>query len=178
MKQSIVFAVASLFIFEAASAAQANSHDTYGRAGFSTISPLQWYTISTPSFPQTTPLSNNRNKGFAEGDLDLSPTGLTIGEEGDYWVEITTVLQNPTPDSSLRVLTFLVVNETLNPAAEITGGVAVVNSGSVETIHGTGILRNLQEGDTLSIVAANGSNTPDAKPVTVSAWAITLHKLN
>ena len=87
---------------------------TFGVSGRGNAGPDQWYTIETNSYPQTTPLSINRNLGDSEGALYLSPTGFTVGEEGDYLVTISAVLQNPNEESIFLILQYF-REESANP---------------------------------------------------------------
>lgn len=148
---------------------------TFGSAGFGVTDPNLWYTISTNSYPEVTPLSQQRNKGLSEGGAYLSPTGFTIGEEGNYWVEITVILQNPGTEA-LLIPFFLVENETFDGDNPQLGGVVTLPSQYITSAHGTGILQNVAPGTRLSIVATNGGY-PFPQDITVAGWGISLHKL-
>lgn len=148
----------------------------FGSAGFSG-GPTDWFTIETNSYPDVTPLSLNRNRGFKEGRLYLSPTGVTVGEDGNYWVDVVAILQNPTPDTTFLVPVYLVRDEVFDPAdPNPMGGVVTLQPDIINTMNGSGILKNVSAGTRLSLVATN-SGHPDPLPVTVVAWAITLYKL-
>lgn len=148
----------------------------YGSAGFSVTDPNLWYTITTHSYPEMTPLSEQRNHGLQEGGVYLSPTGFTIGEEGDYWVNITAVLVNP-GDESILVPVFLVQDETFDPDSDSqVGGVVTLAPGVITTMQGTGILQDIYPGTRLSLVATNGGD-PFPQDVTVVGWFISLFKL-
>ena len=149
----------------------------FGVSGRGNAGPDQWYTIETNSYPVTTPLSLNRNVGDSEGALYLSPTGFTVGAEGDYLVTISAVLQNPSEESIFLIPVFLVLDEVFNPEDPLqVGGVVTLPSDEINTLQGTGIIRNVPAGTRLSLVATNsGYETPI--PVTVAAWSITAVKL-
>lgn len=147
--------------------------------GTSTFSgtPDIWYNIDTNSYPETVFLSKNRNRGLSEGGVYLSPTGFTIGEAGNYWVTITAILQNPTEDSTVLIPVFLVIDEVLNPDdVSPIGGVVTLESGKINTLQGTGILKNVTPGTRLSLVATN-AGYPFPVPVTVVSWSISLTKM-
>lgn len=148
---------------------------TFGTAGFGVTDPSLWYTITTNSYPEVTLLSQKRNKGLEEGGVYLSPTGFTIGEEGNYWVEITVILQNPGTDP-LLIPFFLVENETFDGDNPQIGGVVTLSPEFITSAHGTGILKNVAPGTRLSIVATNGGY-PFPKDITVAGWSISLFKL-
>lgn len=147
----------------------------YGSAGFGVTDPSFWYTITTQSYPEAVPLSQGRNKGLAEGDIYLSPAGFTVGEKGSYWISITAILQNPGVDSIL-IPVFLAQNETFNEENPEVGGVVVLDPGAISSLHGTGIVKDIEPGTRLSLVATNGGN-PLPQDVTVIGWGISLFKL-
>jgi hypothetical protein len=147
--------------------------------GTATLSPDRdlWYTIDVNSYPETTPLSLNRNKGLSEGGVYLSPTGFTIGEVGNYWVSITAILQNPTEDSIL-IPVYLVANETLDPDdVSPIGGIVTLDAGKINSVEGTGILKNVTPGTRLSLVATHACCSTSPVPVTVISWSISLFKM-
>lgn len=147
----------------------------FGNAGFGVTDPSLWYTISTHSYPDSVPLSLNRNKGLSEGEVYLSPTGFTIGEEGSYWVNITAILQNPGTDSIL-IPVFLAQNETFNEESPEIGGVVTLAPNIITSVHGTGVIKNIEAGTRLSLVATNGGD-PLPQDVNVVGWGISLFKL-
>lgn len=157
--------------------------NTFGTAGFST-GPDNWYEISTDSYPAATPFSQNRNVGISSGNVYLSPTGLVIGEAGDYLVSISAVLQNLGP-SDIIVPVFLAVEKQGDPiTTEIDpenpnpiGAAAVIKADTFFIpLTGTGILKGIEPGTRLSLVATN-AGYPEPQPVTVVSWGITAHKL-
>lgn len=150
-----------------------NSH--FGSAGFGVTDPSLWYTISTNSYPDAVPLSEQRNKGLSEGGVYLSPTGFTIGEAGNYWVTITVILQNPGSDTIL-IPVFLAQNEQFDSANPDVGGVVTLEPNLIMTLNGTGIIKDVQPGTRLSLVATNGG-APFPQEVTVAGWSISLFKL-
>ncbi len=153
-----------------------NNTQHFGTATLST-GPDQWYTIETNSYPQTTPLSQGRNKGLSEGGVFLSPTGFTIGEAGNYWVSVTVVFQNPTSDSTILIPFFLAVDETFDPDdASPIGGVVTLESGKIITGQSSGILKDVTPGSRISLVATN-AGYPFPTPVTVVSWSISLFKM-
>lgn len=157
-------------------ACQNEEVSNFGSAGFSVTDTSLWYTIETNSYPNTVPLSQNRNRGVSEGDVYLSPNGFTIGEAGNYWVSFSAVLQNPGSDGAL-IPVFLVIDETFDfDSPSLLGGVVALPPNEIGTVNATGILKDLPAGSRISLVATNGGN-PFPQPINVSAWSISLHKL-
>ena len=150
------------------------SNSNFGTSGFGG-SPDLWYTISTHSYPDSVPLSLNRNKGLSEGGVYPSPTGFTIGEGGDYWISITAILQNLGADTIL-IPVFLALNEEFNPDDPEVGGVVTLEPNIISNLHGTGIVKNIEPGTRLSLVATN-AGAPLPQDVVVVAWSISLFKL-
>jgi hypothetical protein len=149
----------------------------FGTAGFSVTDPNEWYIIATNSYPEVEPLSLQRNTGNSAGRVYLSPTGFTIGEAGDYLVSITAVLQNGSEDEALLVPVFLAVDdEFLVDDKPLIGGVVTLTGDEIETVQGTGTVKNLPEGSRLSLVITNGGY-PMTKDVIVASWAITVLKI-
>src|SRR5690606_3868336 len=119
----------------------------FGTAGFSVTDPGLWYPISTESYPETTLLSHSRNKGAASGEVYLSPTGFTIGEAGDYYVSITAVLQNPTPESTILIPVFLALDDAFDQEdPSLIGGILTLPSDAINTLNGDGIIRDVVPG--------------------------------
>lgn len=148
----------------------------YATAAFSG-GPDIWYMIDTNSYPDAVALSKSRNKGFSKGRVYLSPTGVTIGEQGDYWVNVTAILQNLVEEDTPLIPVFLVADETFDPDGDIfLGGVVSLPVNMINTCQFSGILRDIPEGARLSIVATNAGN-PEPQPVQVVSWSITLFKM-
>lgn len=140
-----------------------------------------FYPIDVPSYPNPTPLSLNRNVGFVKGDVKLIPTGLKICRAGDYAVSFTAILGNATTRSNV-ISVFLVLNDLFDPNNLSTVGNTSTVFGQnpanfvVTSIVGSGILKNVPCGTTLSLVATNGESLqPD--PLTVVAWEITAYRI-
>ena len=149
----------------------------FGTATFSSSDDTLWYTITTNSYPETTPLSLNRNNGISEGSVYLSPTGFTIGEAGSYWVSITATFQN-NGENNLLIPVFLVEDEILdveNPAQ--IGGIINLFPNDIASMHGAGILNDIKPGTRISLLATNGGD-PEPQDVTVVAWSISLFKMH
>lgn len=147
---------------------------TFGNSGFGG-NPALWYNITTNSYPDVTLLSQQSNRGSSEGNIFPSPTGFTIGEEGDYWVEITVVLQNP-GEEPILIPFFLVENEIFDGENPQVGGVVTLFPGVITSAHGTGFLKDVAPGTRLSIVATNGG-APLPQELTIVAWNINIFKL-
>ncbi len=149
----------------------------FGTSGFAVTDPGLWYTISTDSYPEITLLSQSRNKGTAEGDVYLSPTGFTIGEAGDYYVSFTAYLQNPTEDSTVLIPVFLALNDEIDEDdPSLIGSVVTLPTGAINALHGSGIIRDVVPGTRLSLVVTN-AGYPLPVPVTVASWSISVHKI-
>lgn len=128
----------------------------FGTAGYGNHTPDEWYTVETFSYPEISPLSLNRDLGTRQGRVYLSPTGITIGEAGNYEVNITAILFNPEEESVLTPV-FLAIDDEFDPENSNTiGGVGIVEAGELHSIHGHGFLLNLEEGARLSLVVTNG----------------------
>lgn len=148
----------------------------YGNSAFSVSDPNLWYTITTQSYPSTTPLSFNSNFGESVGKTFPSPTGFTVGESGNYWVQMTAIMQNPGTDTIL-IPVFLIRDETFDPAEkDILGSIVALQPQVPTAINESGVLMNIKAGTRLSIVATN-AGYPDPIPVQVVAWKISLFKL-
>src|SRR6185295_7794234 len=117
--------------------------------------PNEWYSITSPVYPNFTSFSQLQNKGFKNGKINLTNKGVGIEESGDYWVSFTAKLQNPNEDVVGQVLLILVKNGKYNSDHElenIFGDVVnVVSSSSPITIQGSGILKGLKKGEKLSL---------------------------
>ncbi len=149
-----------------------------GTAGFSTTSPDSWFEISTLPYPQTILLSRNRNNGQVQGDVDLTPNGLEINESGTYWVSFSVVLVNDNEQYTPLIPVFLVQNGQFSPAesAGLLGGVVSLPANLISTVQGSGPLRDVKEGTTLTIIATNGGS-PQPEPVRVVSWSMSLYKI-
>ncbi len=156
---------------------------SFGTAGHSS-GPDGWYEITTDSYPLATPFSMDRNVGVSSGDVYLSPTGLTIGEAGDYEINISALLQNLT-GSDLIIPIYLAVEKQGDPiTTEIDpenpnpiGSAAVISADTFFIpLYGTGILKDVEPGTRLSLVATN-AGYPTPQTVTVVSWSIVAHKL-
>lgn len=153
-----------------------NHHANYAISGLSNQTPDEWFTIETHSYPEQTPLSLNANEGDSKGHIYPSPTGLTIGEAGDYYVQMAAIVQNPDDSNTVLIPAFLAVDDDfeLYPNLQI-GGVLTLEPQKIDTINSFGILK-LNEGQRLSIVATN-AGYPTPIPLKVVAWRITAFKL-
>lgn len=147
----------------------------FGTSAFQSTDPGLWYTISTNSYPDSVPLSLQRNSGLSEGEIYLSPTGFTIGESGNYWISFTAVLQNPGVDAIL-IPVFLAQDEVFDTASPEIGSIVTLQANEIGSAHGTGIIKNIAAGTRISLVATNAGN-PFPIDVTVSGWNISLFKL-
>jgi hypothetical protein len=147
-----------------------------GRAGFSTMNSSNWYTIDTISYPVTVPLSINRNAGFTQGDVELTPTGLIINKSGNYFVSFSAILTNPGPDAIL-IPVFVIQNGIFEPNSMNNIGSAVsLPQNFILPTQASGIIENVNAGTTISIVATNGGSD-QPQPVTVIAWNIDLFRI-
>lgn len=179
----LVLSANSIFAHSDESVAQIENYSSYdqeshfGYASFAVENPALWYTIETNSYPETVQLSQSRNKGIAEGNVFLSPTGFTIGEAGNYWVSFSAVLQNPSSDDGALIPVFLVIDETFDfDSPSLIGSVIELRPNQINTAQGTGILKDVAAGSRISLVATNGGN-PFPQDVNVSSWSISVHKL-
>jgi len=48
-------------------------HRVFGSATFRVLDPVNWYQVVAPNFPDSVRLTENRNQGFKEGEIHLSP---------------------------------------------------------------------------------------------------------
>lgn len=147
-----------------------------GSAGFSTTSAQSWYTINTLPYPTTVPLSLNRNQGFTEGKVELTPTGLLIREPGNYSISFSAILQNNDPEYTALIPVFVSLNEAFDPLDIPVGSVVALPTGLVNTVHGTGILHQVKAGTTISLIATNGGS-PQPQAIHVVAWNMSLFKI-
>lgn len=170
------------FLCLATNAAFSHDNDHSRQSHFATssranLTPDDWIDIETNSFPEMTLFSRDANEGASEGRVYPSPTGITIGEKGDYYVQIAAVVQNPDLSETILIPAFLALNENfdLSPNLQI-GGIVTLNPQEIGTINSFGILKDLEEGARLSIVATN-AGYPTPIPVNIVAWRITAHKI-
>lgn len=148
-----------------------------GTAGFSTQNPADWYDILTFAFPETTPLSLNRNRGSTQGNVQLNSTGITIGQAGNYSVSITAILTNNNQSYTPLIPIFLVRDGVFDPSdTSSIGGVSLVPFEQITTIQATGVLEYVTAGTTLSIVATNGGS-PQPEPIKVVGWSISAFRI-
>lgn len=146
-----------------------------GSSGFTTMNPDNWYSIDTQPYPITVPLSLNRNNGFAQGDIELTSSGVRILKSGNYWVSYTGILFNPNVDPVLIPI-FVVLNGVFDPNNTATlGTIGTVGSQMVLPISGSGLIENIPAGTTLSIVATNGSDA--STTLSVVGWNISLYRI-
>lgn len=151
-------------------------HNPCGNSAFNVTDPGLWYTITTNSYPETVPLSQGRNHGAKRGALYLSPTGFTVGRDGNYWVSVTAVMQNPAEETIL-IPVFLVRDEIFDPEDSTSvGDVVTLVPNEVTSLHASGVVMDLKAGTRLSLVATNGGS-PTPQPVNVVAWEISMFKL-
>jgi len=141
-----------------------------------------FYPIVVPPHPMTTPLSLDRTLGFAEGDIKLTPTGLKICRAGTYLVNFTAIVGNTTTTNDI-ISVFLILNDLFDPNnTETVGNSATVRGEDpanfiVTSIVGSGILKNVPCGTTLSLVASNGENPFQSDLLQVLAWEITANRI-
>ncbi len=151
----------------------------FAEQSFSTTTPDNWYEISTLGYPATVPLSKFGNNGVKKGEIKLTPTGVTILEDGDYLVSFSTIMLNLAQESTPLIPVFLVQNGVFNPSAKagaVVGGTAQFPPEYFNTISGTGILQNVKKGTKLSLVATNGGGQ-EPQLMTVITWNIVVTKL-
>lgn len=152
-------------------------HNNYATFSRSNLTPDDWIDLETNSYPETTPLSLNANEGDSRGHVYPSPTGITIGEKGDYYVQIAAVVQNPDSTETILIPAFLAVNENFDLTPNLTiGGIVTLHPEEIGTVNSFGILKDLEEGSRLSIVVTN-AGYPTPIPLRVVAWRITAIKL-
>ena len=111
-------------------------------AGRSVNNPALWYTVNTPVYPATGPLSIDRNNGFVKGKVELTPNGLLIGEAGDYSVTFSAILENPVEAYTALIPVFLSLNGQFNPLDPIQsslGGVVTLPTGFINTVQGMAV---------------------------------------
>jgi len=145
-----------------------------GSASFVVQDMVSWYTITPPLYPNTVPLSENRNAGFKEGRIGLTSTGLTIRERGNYAINLTATALNPDPSNSVFVLAFLGINGVLDTSIGTSGLIPLQPEGVGQgTI--SGILKDVPVGTEISILASNGGGS--ALPVQIVNWNINLFKI-
>lgn len=153
-----------------------NCHEScqLGTAAFGVTSPTFWYTINTLSYPNAVPLSLNRNLGFSQGDIKLKPNGLKIYEKGNYSVSFSAILQNNEIEGAALIPVFVALDGSFSQTS--IGGVVTLPTGQLNTVYGTGILENIEEGTRLTLVATNGGS-PNPQPITVISWSISVFKI-
>jgi hypothetical protein len=149
-----------------------------GSASFSTTNPENWYEILTPAYPDTVPLSLNRNNGFVKGDLALTPTGLNIQDSGDYWASITAIVLNENEEYTPLIPLFLVRDGVFDPLDNSLqlGATGSLPPNQVVTLQASGILKDVADGTDLSLVATN-AGSPQPEAITIISWNIQLHKI-
>lgn len=148
-----------------------------GNRGFSTMNSADWYEILTFSYPITTPLSINPTYGSTQGNVQLTPTGIRLGQAGNYFVSMQAIVLNTDPEYTPLIPIFLVRNGVFEPG-DTTNLAAVGNlpAGEVADLSSSGVLENVEAGTTLSIVATNGGS-PQPAPITVISWSISAFKI-
>lgn len=148
-----------------------------GSASFFVTNPELWYTVETSPFPISTMLTLNRNGGTVQGDVQLTPNGLFLGEAGNYMVSYSIVMLNNLSLDPGNLVAFLVVNDVFDP---MTGGTLIASVGMVpfqvpSTIQGSGILHNVPAGSTISVI---GTNTGDTlQTFSIANWSIQAFKI-
>lgn len=152
-----------------------SNHDcgcyTLGSASF-TGGSTNSYTIDPPAYPATTLLSRNRTDGFKQGKIRLTPTGLTINEPGNYLVNFSAVVYNNDVARSIVLPVFLsATNPNSTQPTTVLGATETLDTNSIRTIQGSGILPNVCPETALSILASNGG-TPGSHPLTIFSWNI------
>lgn len=149
----------------------------FGGASFLVTDPLSWYTINTLGFPNTVLLSLNRNKGFTQGHVSLTPSGLVINKTGNYFVIFSAILRNPDPTSTIFISVFLSLNNTFDPNDPLVTGVVTLPPESIDSAQSSQILPNIPAGTTLSLIAANSGVGTQPQAVQVVGWNINLFKI-
>lgn len=133
------------------------------------------YTIETSPYPETVLLSDFRNAGSTQGDIQFNPSGLTIGEAGNYSISFLTILQNPSLTNGAVITVFLTLNGSLDPNEAKSASVAILATDGAGVAQATTILENVTPGTTVSLIAANGGGK--SQPINVNAWEISLFKI-
>lgn len=127
--------------------------------------------------PETVPLSENRNIGSTQGDVELTPTGLLINKSGNYSVSFLAILLNDVDNYTALIPVFLVRNGVFSPTdTSVLGSIVALQPHIPGTVQITGILENVSAGTTLSLVATNGGS-PEPQPITVIAWNINAFRI-
>lgn len=132
--------------------------------------------LTTPTYPNTLPLSTNRNGGKAVGRaLKLTPTGILVKKSGDYSVSFSSVLfQNNAQIPSTEFNIFLVKNGLL--ADTVAASSNSVAPSSVLTFNGgPSIAFNVKKGTLLSLVINNGVGS--TVPIGYFSWQIVVTQL-
>lgn len=141
---------------------------------------LNWYVVNTEAFPIVKPLSIDRNAGFTRGAVELTDTGLKVNVAGTYWVSYfaTMAFFNDADDYNPLIPIFLIKNGVFNPeeTASLLGTTQTMLKNFIMTFTGSGLVADLQAGDTLSLVITNGGS-PQPEPITILAWSISAHKI-
>lgn len=152
---------------------------SYASAVFGTSDLGDFYTILPPLYPEVDDLSLNRNKGFTEGSMVLNSKGIGIGESGSYWVSFNATLFFDNSSEEKTVPVFVITNGEFDPsgAAPMLARTETVVPGVVTSIQGSGIMRHLPAGTTLSLVASNGGSSVFDAPITVISWDINIHRI-
>lgn len=165
----------------------------FATSGFSESNSAEWYIINTPTSPSSVALSLNGNHGFDEGDITVTPTGVTVNTPGDYWVNMTAILSYEPPATTTLAPTPVLGNEFTIPVFvvrdndfdaddenQLSGiGVFPINSAHIENVQANGMMANIKKGTKLSLVANNNGTTvvDETIPITVMGWSISLHRL-
>ncbi len=166
-----------LFAYDSSSSSAECQKCDLGSAGFLVTDSSLWYNIYVPFYPSSVLLSRNANRNFKEGEVSSKSTGLKINEAGNYSVSFSAVLQSNDPINTVYLPVFLVTNGNFNPMNINTfGSVAIIPVGNVGVVQGSGILHNVKEGTTLTLVATNTAD-PNAVPITVVNWSINAFKI-
>jgi len=136
------------------------------------------YDLTIPTFPGSTTISLNRNAGFTEGNVELTPTGLKVNQAGVYLINFTVVIGLPgslPPPSDLDIIALLALNDTV----DLNNVVTIATVGTLQpnfptVIHGNSII-HIPFGTTLSLVALT---TEAPIPATVHRWNINIVKVD
>lgn len=141
--------------------------------------PSDWYILNTNSYPDTVALSLHRNGGFTKGGVTLANSGVRVKSKGNYWVSFSATLQNSQLDDTPLIPVFLVRNNNFIPddSGEMQlGGIVSLPPNLISVVQGSGVLKDVDSGTLLSLVATNGGS-PQPEPITVVSWNISLHKI-
>lgn len=155
-----------------------------GRAGYSSAFPPIFtppgYNIVAPVYPNSNPLSMNRNIGKAKG-IKLTDTGLKIKSAGSYSVSFSVVLINEDQSGQTNPTffeTFVILdgnNDLTDPNNVVAFGGAVIPIDQVAVMEGSGIIIDAPAGTTVSIFVNNIGQVPVT--CRVESWFIVLTKI-